>query len=128
VRVQDLRDRFEQLAGQLMKTSEGRAAMEELLQNPSPWLRYAISTAVIEWAPEKAIPVLARLLHEPLEEEMEPWEEVSVRTQACMPLAYHFGYHPSNWSELPERLAEYGIDLPEETVYRLHWLKRARGS
>jgi hypothetical protein len=39
-----------------MKTSEGRAAMEELLQNPSPWLRYAISTAVIEWAPEKAIP------------------------------------------------------------------------
>lgn len=110
-----------------MGTAEGRAAMEELQQHPSPQLRYAASSAVIEWAPEKAIPVLARLLHEPFEEDMEPWEEVSVRTQACMPLAEYFGYHPSNWSELPEQLAEFGIDLPVETVRLLHWPKRARG-
>jgi len=120
-RVQELRDRFEQAAGELMKTAEGRAAMEGLLKNPSSRLRYAVSTAVIEWAPAKAIPVLARLIHEPFDEEMEPWEEVSVRTYACMPLAEHFGYHPSNWSELPERLAKMGIDLPEETVRLLHW-------
>lgn len=126
-RTQVLAERFEQLAGDLMESAEGRAAMEGLLQNPSPQLRYAASTAVIEWAPEKAIPILARLIYEPFDEEMEPWEEVSVRTRACMPLAYHFGYHPSNWSELPERLAEHGIDLPEETVRLLHWPKRARG-
>ena len=122
-RVQVLRDRFEQLAGELMETPEGRAAMEELLDHPSSRLRFAVSTAVIEWAPEKAIPVLARLLYEPLNEDLEPWEEVSLRTEARMPLAYHFGYHPSEWTELPERLAEYGIDLPEETVRRLHWMK-----
>ena len=124
-RVQVLRDRFEELAGELMESADGRAAMEELLQNPSSRLRYAISTAVIEWAPEKAIPVLARLLYEPLDENMEPWEEVSVRIHARMPLAYHFGYHPADWTELPERLAEHGIDLPDETVRRLHW-KRDR--
>jgi len=119
-RVQALRDRFVQLAGELMETPEGRAAMEGLLDHPSSRLRYAVSTAVIEWAPEKAIPVLARLIYEPFDEELEPWEEVSVRTRACMPLAYHFGYHPSQWTELPERLAEYGIDLPDETVRLLH--------
>lgn len=126
-RREELADRFEQLARELMGTAEGRAVTEELQQNPSPQLRYAASSAVIEWAPKKAIPVLARLLHEPFEEDIEPWEEVSVRTQACMPLAEYFGYHPSNWSELPERLAEFGIDFPEETVRLLHWPKRARG-
>jgi hypothetical protein len=120
-RREELADRFEILARELMGTAEGRAALEELQQNPSPQLRYSASSAVIEWAPEKAIPVLARLLYEPFDEDMEPWEEVSVRTQACMPLAEYFGYHPSNWSELPERLAEYGIDLPKETVRMLHW-------
>lgn len=120
-RAEALAKRFEQLAGALVKTDDGRLAMEDLLQNPSSRLRYAASTAVIEWAPDKAIPVLARLLHEPLEEDMQPWEEVSLRTQACMPLAEFFGNHPSQWSDLPERLAEYGIQLPVETVQLLKW-------
>jgi len=127
-RAQQFADRFEQLAGELMQSAEGRAGLEGLLQDPSPQLRYAASSAVIEWAPEKAIPVLARLIYEPFDEEMEPWEEASVRTQACMPLAYYFGYHPSDWTELPERLAEYGIELPEETVRILNWRKRVGGS
>jgi len=105
----------------LRETEAGRAELEKLLTHPKPNLRLWAAGSVEAWAPDLAVPVLAKLLYEPLEEDGGAIEDVGIRMNAQGYLARHFGLHPSDLRELPERIADMGIDLPEETMRELRW-------
>ncbi|MAS03447.1 MAG: hypothetical protein CL534_01895 [Ahrensia sp.] len=105
----------------LRETEAGRTELEKLLTHPKPNLRLWAAGSVEAWAPDLAVPVLARLLYEPLEKDGGAIEDVGIRMNAQGYLAEHFGLHPSDLRELPRRLADMGIDLPEETARQLRW-------
>lgn len=105
----------------LRETDDGRCELEKLLANSTPNLRLWAAGSVIAWAPDMAVPVLAKLLHESLGKGASLQENVDIRVNAQGYLARHFGLHPSDLRELPSRLADMGIDLPEETARRLRW-------
>jgi hypothetical protein len=103
----------------LRETEAGRSELEKLLSDPKPNLRLWAAGSVMAWAPDIALPILAELLHEPLGKEAALQESVDIRTNAKGYLARHFGLHPSDLRELPGRLADIGIDLPDDTVSQL---------
>ena len=105
----------------LRETEAGRTELEKLLTHSKPNIRLWAAGAAEAWAPDLAVPVLARLLYEPLEKDGGAIEDVGIRMNAKAYLARHFGLHPSDLRELPGRLADMGIDLPEETARRLRW-------
>ena len=105
----------------LRETETGRSELEGLLKDPRPNLRLWAAGSVAAWAPDIAVPVLARLLYEPLDKDAVPQEDVGIRMNAQGYLARHFGLHPSDLRELPGRLADMGIALPEETARQLRW-------
>jgi hypothetical protein len=67
---------------------------------------------VCAWSPEKAIPVLGRLLVEDLGAESSAHERGDIRLGAKEMLYRHFGIDDFDRNRLIEPLRAYGIDLP----------------
>lgn len=109
----------EALAALAASGIEGRSTLEKLIQDPDPSIRGRSASEVINWDPDRAIPVLARLLHEPLDPESASSEAVIVRLEARHALLRYFGLDIFDPTELPDRLAAMGIDLPEKTARQL---------
>lgn len=105
----------------LRETEAGRLELEKLLTNPKPNIRLWAAGSASAWAPDIAVPVLAKLLYERLEKEASLQEEVGIRINAKGYLARYFGLHPADLRELPDRLANMGISLPEDTARGLRW-------
>lgn len=103
----------------LRESESGRSELEKLLANSKPNLRLWAAGSVLEWAPDIAVPVLAKLLYELLERDSTPQEDVSIQMNAEGYLARYFGLHPSDTREMPGRLAAMGIELPEKTARQL---------
>ena len=98
---------------------EGRSALEELMQDADPSTRGRAASEVISWDPNRAIPVLARLLHEQRAPESVSVETVGTQLEAQHALQDYFGLDLFDARELPGRLSQMGIDLPEKTARRL---------
>jgi hypothetical protein len=98
---------------------EGRDALERLIGDPDPSTRGRAARRVLEWDPDRAIPVLAHLLHEPLDPKSASVEAVVIRREARFALQKYFGLDMFDPTELPDRLAAMGITLPEKTARRL---------
>lgn len=101
--------------------AEGKAVLEELMRNADPSIRGRAARRVIGWDPDRAAPVLARLLHEPLDPQSASAEAVSIRIEAEHALLQHFGLDIFDPRKLPDRLAAMGIKLPEKTARKLKW-------
>jgi hypothetical protein len=114
----------EALAALAAAGMQGRSTLEKFLKDPDPSIRGRSASEVIAWDPDRAIPVLARLLHEPLDPESASSEAVLVRLEARFALLRYFGLDILDPTELPDRLAAMGIDLPEDTVRRLRRIER----
>lgn len=91
---------------------EGRQVLENLLHHSSAFLRMRAAIRVLRWAPEKAVPVLGRILSDHLEEGMSPNERIEVRTTAANILYQHFGVRGFDRNKLIEPLQAYGVELP----------------
>lgn len=99
----------------LTESAAGKAALERLLFDTSPGLRLAAATAVIQWDPDQAISVLARLMYEEFTSNAAPWADAGFRIHARIQLLQYFEL--SDFQALPNRLADMGIELPD-------WLAR----
>jgi len=99
--------------------NEGRDLLEKLMGDADPSTRGRAARRVMEWDPDRAIPVLARLLYEPRNPEASAVEAVITREEAEFALLKHFGLDMFDPMELPDRLASMGITLPEKTAHRL---------
>ena len=103
------------LIQKLMESAAGKAALERSLSDTSPGLRLAAATAVIQWDPDQAVPVLARLMYEEFTSNAAPWADAGFRMHARVQLLQYFEL--SDFPALPSRLADMGIQLPD-------WLAR----
>lgn len=101
----------------VLRESEGRDALEALLEHASAFVRLSAAAKVLGWAPDQAIPVLGRLYTEDLKPAYTPAESGSVRLTAKELLFRHFGIRSFNPNHLIEPLKAYGIDWP----YRPHF-------
>lgn len=99
--------------------TEGPARLEALLSDTRPRIRGLAAGRVLDWKPALAIPVLARLMHEPLDPDSVSTERVGIRMEAEYDLAAHFGLPFADNRQLPDRLADLGIQLPAKTVQML---------
>ncbi|KXF78243.1 hypothetical protein ATN84_00060 [Paramesorhizobium deserti] len=95
--------------------SPGREVLEELMEHEMPQVRLWAAGRVIQWNPDRAIPVLGRLLIEKLPEESAPVERMSIRGTASSHLEKFFGITNFDRNELIEPLKAYGIDVPRQT-------------
>jgi hypothetical protein len=96
----------------LAASSRGRDILESLLDHRMAYMRVRAAARVLSWAPEKAIPVLGRLLMEDLGVESSVDERIDIRSEATGFLYRHFGIRSFNRNDLIEPLRAYGIDLP----------------
>ena len=94
----------------LKSTTEGRIALEDLIYHELPEVRLRAARVVLAWAPDKAIPVLGRLVAE--------WKPanpkkgyIPVAFDAGVSLYEHWGIRSYNRDDLIEPLARYGIEL-----------------
>lgn len=99
----------------------GRQALEGLLDHPDPSTRGRAASKAIEWAPERAVPVLAKLLYEPQDPAAAAFEKVGVSLEAQKSLAEYFGLPWHDPRGLVEKLAAAGSALPGEFVERMRW-------
>jgi hypothetical protein len=74
---------------------------------------------VLEWSPEKAVPVLGRLLVEDLSAENSIDERIDIRVEASGWLYRHFGIRDYDRNKLIEPLRTYGVNIPwrEEQIW-----------
>jgi hypothetical protein len=100
----------------LASTPMGKDVLEALAGNPLPFVRLRAAQYVRKWTPERAIPVLGKLLIEKLPPEMSPDERVELRISAKYSLYDFFGVTSWDTNDLIEPLRRYGIELP----YRDH--------
>ena len=91
--------------------ADGRLALERLLEQASPYMRLRAAGSVLSWAPEKAIPVLARLVDDELGVARTPEERLDIRTEAKGWLYRHFGIRNGDRNALIEPLKAYGVAL-----------------
>jgi predicted transcriptional regulator len=96
----------------LAASSRGRDILESLLEHRMAYMRVRAAARVLAWAPEKAIPVLGRLLVDDLGAESSIDERIDIRSEATGFLYRHFGIRSFNRNDLIEPLRAYGIDLP----------------
>lgn len=95
----------------LMKSAEGRRALENLMVHSEPFVRLRAAKYVRRWAPDLAIPVLGRML-------IDEYEDISIEEGLEMiigakdSLYLHFGIRSFDWNDLIEPLKPYGIELP----------------
>ncbi|WP_223478066.1 hypothetical protein [Oricola indica] len=100
----------------LAKTGlDGRMALERLMNDTDPSTRGRAARRVMEWDPDRAIPVLARLLYEQSDPQSVSVEAVLIVREARYALQKYFGLDLFDPTELPDRLAAMGITLPEKT-------------
>lgn len=97
----------------------GREVLEWLMDDPDPSTRGRAARRVLAWDPDRAMPVLAKLLHEPLDPDSAAVEAVLIRTEARHALLDHFGLDLLDPTELPDRLAAMGIELPGKIARRM---------
>jgi hypothetical protein len=93
---------------------EGREALEAMLDDASPYLRLRSARRVLAWAPQRAIPVLGRLLFEDLGGDRSAAERIDIRVSAKDCLYLHFGIKSWRQNDLIAPLRTYGVDLPYE--------------
>ncbi|TKT81274.1 hypothetical protein [Aquamicrobium sp. LC103] len=98
--------------GQLTATPEGRDILENMLRNPSAYLRLRAAGKVLAWAPDRALPVLGKLLVESLGEETSVDERIGIRVEAEGWLFQHFGIRNFDPDRLIEPMRAYGVELP----------------
>lgn len=110
-------ERGDKILDTLAGTEAGKIALEELLSCSSPGLRLGVAATVRRWNPEKAVPVLAQLMHEALDPNVAPWEDAGIRMNARIVLMDQFGLRLDDTIALAGKLAEMGISLPD-------WLER----
>lgn len=113
-------DRLSAALKQLAKTSPGRDALEQLLQDEMPEIRLRAAETMMAWDPERAIPVLGRLVaywrpKDPLK------GYVAVADEAAGWLYDHFGITDYDQNKLIEPLRRYGIELPRHRPYEEIW-------
>jgi hypothetical protein len=113
--VEQAAEHGDALLNALVISEEGRTALENMLSDDSPGLRLGVAAKVVNWAPDKAIPILARLLYEDFDPVVAPWEGAGVRMNARLLLMEYFGLDEP--MPLPIRLADMGLQLPK-------WLSR----
>lgn len=99
----------------LAQSPEGRAILEDLLQSSDAFIRLRAGGTVIDWRPDMAIPVLARLMFEELPN-LKGGVRLEIRTTAKGLLYNHFNIRSFDRNDLIEPLKAHGIDLP----YRDH--------
>lgn len=90
-------------------------ALERLMNDTDPSTRGRAARRVMEWDPDRAIPVLARLLYEQSDPQSVSVEAVLIVREARFALQKFFGLDLFDPTELPDRLAAMGITLPEKT-------------
>jgi len=98
---------------------EGRTLLEKLMRDTDPSIRGRAARRVMEWDPDRAIPVLAHLLFESFGPPRVPVEIVNIRLEAEHALLKYFGLDMFDPTELPDRLAAMGIELPDDLARRL---------
>jgi len=99
----------------------GRQRLEGLLDHPDPSTRGRAASEIIQWVPERAVPVLAKLLYEPQDPAAAAFEKVGVSLEAQKALTGYFGLPWHDPRGLVEKLAAAGSALPEEFVERRRW-------
>ena len=114
-------DKITEALDMLSASRGGRSRLEQLVEHPDPSTRGRAASEVIEWAPEQAVPVLAKLLYEPQDPDAVAFEKVGVSLEARTALTEYFGLPRFDARELPGRLSDMGIELPERTVRLLKW-------
>lgn len=97
----------------------GRNKLEQLMQDSNPSTRGRAARRVLEWDPDRAIPVLARLLYEKFGSEIIPFHAVTIEIEAQSALTDYFGLDMFDPVELPGRLSALGIELPKDLARRL---------
>lgn len=60
----------------------GRNKLEQLMQDSNPSTRGRAARRVLGWDPDRAISVLAKLLHEEFGPEITPFHAVTIETEA----------------------------------------------
>ena len=97
----------------------GRNKLEQLMQDSNPSTRGRAARRVLEWDPDLAIPVLAKLLYEKFGPEIIPFHAVTIGIEAQSALTDYFGLDMFDPIELPGRLSALGIELPSDVARRL---------
>lgn len=104
--------RMKTYADALARTLPGRNALERLLNSPSPFIRLRAAHRVLTWAPDRAIPVLGRLLVDPFEPPLSPQERIELKLGAKETLFEHFDIRDFDQNKLIDPLRAFGVDLP----------------
>ena len=99
------------VAKQLISMPVGRQALELLLVHPTLHLRVDAAMWVIDWAPEKVIPIFGRLLDDKMQEIESPDERLDIRLNALDWLYGYFNIRTSDRNDLIEPLRAYGVEL-----------------
>lgn len=94
----------------LKGTRDGRTALEDLMSHELPEVRLTAAGAVLAWAPEKAIPVLGRIVAERRPPSPDKPRQ-PIAFDAAISLYEHWGIRSYNRDDLIEPLARYGIEL-----------------
>ena len=102
------------LGDSLEASQAGRDALEELLDNADPLLRLRAAHWCLKWTPERAVPVVGRLLTDDLGDDSAPFERLMIRTSASDKLFLFFGIESWRDNDLIEPLRAYGVELPHE--------------
>ncbi len=95
----------------LSKTAEGRAEIEKLLGHATLYVRVRAAGAVMDWAPDKAIPVFGSMLDADLSSIPSIDERLDIRVISRDWLYKHFNIRSANRNDLIEPLRAYGIEL-----------------
>ncbi len=96
---------------QLVASEEGRRELERLLMHPELHIRVTAACLVLDWAAEKAIPILGSVLDADLSDIPSVDECLDIRLSAKDMLFVHFGIRPGDRNDLIEPLRKYGIEL-----------------
>jgi hypothetical protein len=95
----------------LSKTAEGRAEIEKLLGHATLYVRVRAAEAVMDWAPDKAIPVFGSMLDADLSSIPSVDERLDIRVISGDWLYKYFDIRSSDRNDLIEPLKEYGVEL-----------------
>lgn len=98
----------------LADSQEGRDALEELMEHDLPEVQLRAAGKVMSWAPEKAIPLLGRLIVEWRPKDPKKGY-VAVRIEASGWLYDYFGIKDFDRNKLIDPLRTYGIDMPRRS-------------
>ena len=98
-------------AADLVATPQGRSAVEGLLSHPDIHLRVDAGMLIIDWAPEKVVPLFGQLLDADLSAIGSREERLEIKLDAAEWLYRHFGIRNGDRNALIEPLKAYGVAL-----------------